>query len=314
MGGLVAPPVLGVLGIDYTYEPAPGDAAHPDSYCIETLHFRVDGLTFEMCQSGVMTEDVRDNFLDAVRWLEDQGVAGITGDCGFLMYFQDLARTATRLPIFLSSLIQLPFVTATLEDNAQVAIFTANGSTFHHQAMQEVLVKQCGNTLAARRYVIVGCEDVPGFDAVANGEKVDTAKVEPGMVAKAKAVLAKHHRIQAFLFECTELPPYSNAVREATGLPVLDCVTCAESLMHACLENPRFGRRGWQAPTGRKMQRMTLPAGPSSNEKVHMMTQPPCRPISGVEKQRSESTLAMAADGGTMQTNRDFDERKSKQT
>jgi len=31
----------------------------------------------------------------------------------------------------------------------------------------------------------VGCEDVDGFEAVALGEKVDTAKVEPGVVKKA---------------------------------------------------------------------------------------------------------------------------------
>ena len=32
-------------------------------------------------------------FIDAVKWLEMRGVAGITGDCGFMMAFQPLAST-----------------------------------------------------------------------------------------------------------------------------------------------------------------------------------------------------------------------------
>merc|ERR1711937_57097 len=240
-------PKLGVLAIDYDYEPAPGDASHPDTYDVDTLHCRVTGLTFEMCQSSELTDEVRENFLDSVRWLEDQGVAGITSNCGFMAYFQDLARTVTRLPVFLSTLIQLPFITATLEENAQGAIFTSNGSNFHRQAMIELLAHECGSTLASRRFVVVGCEDIPGFEAVANGEKVDTSLVGPGVVAKAKEVLRAHGRVKSFLFECTELPPYSNAVRAAVRLPVFDCVTCANTFMASCLENPKFGQRGWQA-------------------------------------------------------------------
>ena len=60
---------------------------------------------------------------------------------------------------------------------------------------------------------MVGCEDVDGFEAVALGEKVDTQKVEPGIVKKAQDALKKFPFSRAFLFECTELPPYSDAVR-----------------------------------------------------------------------------------------------------
>ena len=41
-------------------------------------------------------------FIDAVKWLEMRGVAGITGDCGFMMAFQPLAST---LSIVLQELI-----------------------------------------------------------------------------------------------------------------------------------------------------------------------------------------------------------------
>jgi hypothetical protein len=69
---------------------------------------------------------------------------------------------------------------------------------------------------------------VPGFEAVAVGGKVDTTKVSPGIVQKALDVIKQHPTIRAVLMECTELPPYSDAVRKATGLPVYDAITACD--------------------------------------------------------------------------------------
>ena len=73
-----------------------------------------------------MPEDVQDDFIEAVQWLTNQNASAITGDCGFMMYFQELAIQHTTVPVFLSSLIQLPIVTATFTANEKIAVFTAN--------------------------------------------------------------------------------------------------------------------------------------------------------------------------------------------
>ena len=41
---------------DYDYEPAVGDIDHPESFDYRVYYHVVRGLTFEMAQSGVMTE------------------------------------------------------------------------------------------------------------------------------------------------------------------------------------------------------------------------------------------------------------------
>jgi hypothetical protein len=91
----------------------------------------------------------------------------------------------------------------------------------------------------------VGCEDVEGFEAVALGEKVDTKKVEPGIVKKALATLKEHPEARAFLLECTELPPYSDAIRHATGIPVFDAITGCDFFISSCVDNARFGENDW---------------------------------------------------------------------
>jgi hypothetical protein len=46
--------------------------------------------------------------------------------------------------------------------------------------------------------------------------------------------------------ECTELPAYSDAVRNATRLPVLDAITNCDFFINAFKDNERFGMNDWQ--------------------------------------------------------------------
>jgi hypothetical protein len=235
---------LGVIRLDYDYPPAPGDIDSPQSYEYKVVYRVVPGLTFTMCQSGVMTPEVELEFIEAIKFLEGEGVAGITGDCGFMMYFQKLARNHTKLPVFLSSLAQLPAVTCAFAADEKIAIFTANGETL--KPMRDLIKEECGVDPEESRYRIVGCQDIDGFEAVALGEKVDVEKVTPGMVAKAKEVLAKDPDLRCLMLECTELPPYSDALRKETKLPVYDAITCANMFMAGFHDNPRFGIQEWQ--------------------------------------------------------------------
>lgn len=247
------PPKLGVVRLDYDYPWAPGDVDCPESYNYPVVYRAVPGLTFEMCQSGEMTHKVETKFKEAIDFLVyEEKCKVITGDCGFMMYFQPLARhyagfggVNQAAAVALSSLCQLPSISSCFAPGAKIAIFTANSETL--TPMRELINTETGvHVENTDKYVIVGCQDVPGFEAVAEGGKVDTAKVEPGIVAKAKQVLEDHpNEIMAFLFECTELPPYSDAVRFATGLPVYDAITNADFIMMGLMDNKRFGMR-WQ--------------------------------------------------------------------
>lgn len=237
-------PTLGVVRIDYDYEPAPGDVAYPGSFNCPVRYRVVPGLSFDMVKEGKMTADVEKEFIEAIDDLDDMGVHGITGDCGFFMNFQRLARKHTEVPLYLSSLAQLPSVTCSFGQHEMIAIVTANGQML--EPMRPLIKDMCGVETHEKRYVIVSCIDIPGFEAVALGEKVDTVKVMPGMVRKCQQTLQMHPNIRAFLFECAELPPYSDAVRKATGLPVFDFVTCAEFFISGYKDNPNFGVDGWQ--------------------------------------------------------------------
>jgi len=236
---------LGVIRLDYDYPPAPGDIDHPGSFGYDVFYRVVPGLTFGICQSGRLTPGVEKEFVEAVQWLVGQGVTGITGDCGFMMFFQQLARQHCTRPVFMSSLAQLPAVVCAYAANEKIAIMTANGKTL--APMRELIKDECGVDPEESRFIMVGCEDVDGFEQVALGGKVDVKKCTPGIVAKAKECLRVNPTIRAFLLECTELPPYSDAIRAATRLPVYDAITGCDFFIMGRQDNARFGLDNWQA-------------------------------------------------------------------
>mmetsp|Transcript_84252 Transcript_84252/g.247135 ORF Transcript_84252/g.247135 Transcript_84252/m.247135 type:complete len:446 (+) Transcript_84252:114-1451(+) len=237
-------PSLGVVRLDYKYPPAEGDIDCPASYGYDVFYRVCPGLTFDMAQDGHFTEAVEREFAEAIKYLEMRGVSAITGDCGFMMAFQPIASEIASVPVFMSSMVQCPMVSVAFDKYDKIIILTANSKTLKPQ--KETLLSRCGFDVDDARFIIYGCQDVPGFDAVDKGEKVDVEYVTPGMVKMTKDILKKDPTIRAIVLECTELPPYADALRKSTGLPVFDAITCADFFISARKDNPRFGLNQWQ--------------------------------------------------------------------
>ncbi|XP_015780067.1 PREDICTED: dimethlysulfonioproprionate lyase 7-like [Acropora digitifera] len=160
-----------------------------------------------------MSDEVKDRFKESIKWLvREKKVNGITGDCGFMMNFQSIARNVTKTPIFISSLCQLPAVTCGYAAKGQIIIMTANGRSL--EPMSNLSKDECGVDPEETRYNIFACEDVPYFgQAVANGDKVNVKEATPWIVRKAVHALLKYPKSRALL-----------------GLK----------------DNPRFGLQDWQ--------------------------------------------------------------------
>jgi len=247
-----AAPSLGVVRLDYDYPPALGDIDHPGSYAYDVFYRAVPGLTFAMCQNAVpktgtpLPDDVMKGFVEAIKYLDqDKNVSGITADCGFFFNLQDEARKHTKKPVFMSSLCAAPSVAAAYAKDELIAIFTANKA--HLEPMRAEIKEACGIDPEDKRFVIVDCLHVPGFgQAVDVGDKVDIAVATPNIVKLAQDTVKANPQLRAIIFECTELPPYSDAVREATGLPVFDSITTSNAFMASMQDNPLFGANDWQ--------------------------------------------------------------------
>lgn len=49
-------------------------------------------------------------FVEAAKQLEEIGVKAITANCGFIVQYQDIISNTVNIPVFTSSLLQIPLV------------------------------------------------------------------------------------------------------------------------------------------------------------------------------------------------------------
>lgn len=211
---------LGILLLDTTFPRIPGDVGNERSYSYPVRIKKVRGATV---QRVVYDADptLRGLFVDAARELESEGVAAITSSCGFLSPIQKDVAEAVNIPVFLSSLIQVPTVYAMTQ--RKVAIVTANS-----QSMTELVCESAGIT-SDMPIEVVGMEDVSTFrdPILKDGTTLDRKQIENDVLVRAESLVQEHPEIGSFVFECHNLAPYAQAVQTATGKPVFDIIDFA---------------------------------------------------------------------------------------
>jgi Asp/Glu/hydantoin racemase len=159
-------------------------------------------------------------FISAARGLVEEGARAITTSCGFLAIFQPEIAASVPVPVFTSSLIQLPMVHRMLQPGQKVGVITVDA-----------------RFLTPAHYSGVGAEEVPVIVRGVEGEEelsrvlldneldLNVEKAEGDMKRVARRMVEENPEVGALLFECTNMPPYTRAVHKEVGLPVFDIVS-----------------------------------------------------------------------------------------
>ncbi len=218
---------IGILQLDCSLPFIPGDVDNASTYRYPVLYKVVPGLSTAACLRGA--PDLAAAAVEAAVALEGQGVRAIASDCGFMLQFQGAVREAVRVPVMLSSLLQLPIVASGFAPTRPIAIITAdaNNLTADFLARSGVGVRN--------KVIIRGLQDEPEFKGAVLEEKgsIDAARVEAELLGVCRQVREEHRDLAAILLECSMLPPYSRALQDALGVPVFDFVTMIDYLYAA---------------------------------------------------------------------------------
>jgi len=212
--------VLGIMQLDTKFERIPGDIGNVASYDFPAKVKIVSGASV---QRVVLDGDptLVEPFMAAAKELEAEGVFAITTSCGFLAPFQKEIAQAVNVPVFLSSLLQIPLAHALVQ--RRIGILTANGESLQERHLRGAGIPE-HIPLAVR-----GLQDQPAFyDFIYNeAEKIKPLEIEQEMLAAAAELEAEYPDIGAFVFECHNMAPYAPAVAKATGKPVFDVISFA---------------------------------------------------------------------------------------
>jgi hypothetical protein len=226
---------IGILLLDASNPFIPGDVANATTYDFPVRFQKVKGFSVERALGKDPT--IFNGLLAAARELESQGVRAITGDCGFMgLHQRELAGQLT-VPVFLSSLLQIPFILSIMAPDAKLGIITADS-----RSLDNIVLEAMGIPLSDH-LKIIGLQDETYFKKGILDEVgiLDTEKLENEVVKAAEQLLADDDRVKSVLLECSCLPPYGAAVQKAVGVPVFDYITMINFVFSAVVKQKYEG-------------------------------------------------------------------------
>jgi Asp/Glu/hydantoin racemase len=210
---------IGIIMLDTRFPRVPGDIGNASTWPFPVRYRVVPQATPDRVVRQ-KAEGLLAPFIAAAHDLVHDGVRAITTSCGFLSLYQHEIAAAVPVPVFTSSLLQMPLIARMLRPDQKVGVITVDS-----RYLTEAHLRAVGAESAP--VVIVGLESEKELTRVLidNEPELDTQEAEAEMVHVARLLVAEHSEVGAIVLECTNMPPYARAVQRATGLPVFDIVT-----------------------------------------------------------------------------------------
>ncbi len=210
---------IGIMMLETGFPRIRGDIGNAETFDFPVLYQTVKGAS---PQRVVIDADpsLLQPFIKAAQALVQRGAQALSTSCGFLAMFHRELVEAVEVPVYTSSLLQVHTGQALLRKNQRVGILTAREQSLTHKHLAGVGIQHYPLAL-------VGMEEADEFSNVFLGRKctLDTAKCRRELVDAALKLTRLHPTVGAIVLECTNMPPFSEAIRQATGLPVFDVVT-----------------------------------------------------------------------------------------
>jgi len=185
-------------------------------------------------------EAVQANLKHAVRSLEESGARAISGNDGFLIYFQDYISEISKVPVATSPVMQLSMMKSRLGGNASRKILVLTANSYIYDADSMIPRSVLRPSEVKRHVAVLGLERTEYF-RWRHGEQA-VSQVQPhssdgatirsvlpsvidALAAKIAALRTHGDDVVAILCESMTLSPISNALRYHFQVPVYDAQT-----------------------------------------------------------------------------------------
>ena len=235
---------LGIMVLDDAYPGFPGDVRNASAFPYPVQYeiaAGVDNYTLVWEQDKT---PCRAPILRAAEKLERMGCRAIAAECGYFAYFQKDVAGHVDVPVFMSSLLQVPFIQHLIGPEKTVAIVCAQ-----KRFLTDTHLTKVGIDLASN-FTVSGAQDehgCPEFDNLWDHEKrpevpeIYYHKAEADMVRICKEVVAEHPATGAIMLECTGMQPFARAVQQAVDLPVWSWGTLLDYAYSAVVHRDYYG-------------------------------------------------------------------------
>jgi hypothetical protein len=235
---------LGIMLLDDVYPGFPGDVRNASAYPFPIQYEIVEGvdihrLVVEPDKTGCLPPLVL-----AAQKLERMGCRAIAAECGYFAYFQAEIAASVQVPVFMSSLLQVPLAQQLIGPQQVVGILMANATylTSHH--LESVGVRPGSNYVTGGAMEGRKCVE---FDHLwtqglrSDPPSADYIKAEAEFLEVALDFYHQYPNMGAMVLECTGFPPFARALQREIDIPIFSWGTLLDYAYSVVVHRDYYG-------------------------------------------------------------------------
>lgn len=235
---------LGIMLLDDVYPGFPGDVRNASAYRFPIQYEIVEGIDIQRLVFHDDKSPCLPPILAAAKKLERMGCRAIAAECGYFAYFQKEVAGSVDVPVFMSSLLQVPFIQQVVGLGNKVGIMCGGRKLLTEAHLTAVGIDPRSNI------VIAGATDdyaTPEFESLwIEGKRprvpcADYVKAEADFVAACKDFKSKHPDMKAMMFECTGFQPFGRAVQREIDVPIFSWATLLDYAYSVVVHRDFYG-------------------------------------------------------------------------
>lgn len=238
---------LGIIILDDVYPGFPGDVRNASAYPFPIQYEIAEGVDIK----GLCYADDKSPFLEPIKRaalkLERMGCRAIAAECGYFAYFQKVIASHVDVPVFLSSLLQVPWAQQLIGQEKVVGVLMSESQDFPcltERHLEAVGIRPDTN------YVLGGTMD-PGIcvefehlwtkEARTSPPSAYYDKAQKEFIPIAVDFYRKHPNMGAMVLECTGFQPFARALQREIDIPVFSWGTLLDFAYSVAVHRDYYG-------------------------------------------------------------------------
>ena len=235
---------LGIIILDDIYPGFPGDVRNASAYPFPIQFEIAEGVDIK----ALVVEEDKSPCLEpiqrAAKKLEKMGCRAIAAECGYFAYFQKEIAGHVDVPVFMSSLLQVPWAQQLVGPDKLVGILVAEKMYLNDAHLSAV------NVVIGSNYVIAGAEDdyhCPEFEHLWSQSNsttppgADYEKAAFDFVSAGLDFYQSHPKMGAMVLECTGFPPFARALQREIDIPLFSWGTLLDFAYSITVHRDYYG-------------------------------------------------------------------------
>jgi hypothetical protein len=235
---------LGIMLLDEVYPGFPGDVRNPSAYRFPIQFEIVAGVDIRRLVLNPDRSSCLTPILAAAQRLERMGCRAIAAECGYFSLFQKEVAGSVEVPVFMSSLLQVPVAQAVVGHQNKVGILCATRKDLTRTHLTAVGIDPDSNIVIAGAEDDYSCREFSNLWDPDRRPPIPCSNYEQAQadfINVCKSFKGQHPDMKAMVFECTGYQPFARAAQREIDIPIFSWSTLLEYAYSVVVHRDFYG-------------------------------------------------------------------------